>query len=186
MSLVSVIIYTLNNYSSLKTAIQSVIDQTYKNIEIIILDNQSSDPNYYSGELESFPYTKVIHLEKCINTTFEHKRMIQQIGVQASKGDWICFLEDTDLWYPQKLEKQFYFLSKTPSIFFTCSNYHDDGKPYYPMKYNSIYTYSLGHTNYIYISTVMIHSSVYKSCDWIDLLKDTKCLYIGDSLVKKN
>jgi hypothetical protein len=199
MSLVSVIISTKDNFDSLLLAIQSVIQQTYENIEIIIVNNCSLDFNYYSGKLETLPHTKIIHLSENVDTethSLVREQKLREIGVKLSKGDWVCFLEDTDYWYPEKIQTQLSELSKCSNIFLCSSSFHIGNGLYHPsnpvhISFGSkspsiIYRKSLGHTNYIYSSSVMIHRSISKHLkDWIDVLNHTDCLYLSKPLVYK-
>lgn len=200
MSLVSVIISTWNNFDSLLHTIQSILNQTYTNFEIIVVDCHSTDPNYYSGQLESMPHTKVIHLPEHSYTnihSFVTKQQIKLLGSNAAMGEWICFLNDSDYWYPDKLQTQLAELSKHPNILFCSSAFHTGGGIYSPsntlhISYQSssptiIYGKSLGHTNYIHSSTCIIHRSIIHHLEqWCDLLNHTNCLFISKPLVYIN
>jgi glycosyltransferase involved in cell wall biosynthesis len=193
MSLVSVIISTKDNFDSLLLAIQSILDQTYKNIEITIVNNCSSDPNYYSGKLEDLPHTNVIHLSEY----YIYEQQLKQIGAKTAKGVWICFLEDTDYWYPEKIQAQLSELSKHPNVLLSSSTVHIGNGLYspsnpvrtsfQPKSPSTIYTKSLGHANYIYSSSVILHHSISTHLhNWMDLLDYTNCLYLSTPLVYKS
>ncbi len=100
-SLVSVIIPTYNHAEYLREAIVSVKTQTYKNWELIIINNFSDDNTIEI--VESFNDERI----KLIN--FSNKGIIaasRNIGLQKAKGEYIAFLDSDDIWSPNKLEKQ--------------------------------------------------------------------------------
>lgn len=200
MSLVSIIITTWNNFDSLLHTIKSVLNQTYTNFEIIVVNCNSTDPCYYSKQLESMYNITLIHLPehsyKNIHC-FETKQKIKIIGSSYAKGDWICFLDDSDYWYPEKLQFQLSELSKHPNILFSSTAFHTGNDIYSPSIAvqtsfhttvpNIIYGKSLGHTNYIHSSTAILHRSILKYMNhWFDLLDHTNCLFISKPLVYVN
>jgi teichuronic acid biosynthesis glycosyltransferase TuaG len=103
--LVSVIIPTYNRFKYLLNAIESVKNQTYKNIEIIIINDKSTQPEYYSYEFEG---CKIIHLEKNSKEIFGYAcaGYVRNRGVRESKGVYLCFLDDDDVFLPHKIETQ--------------------------------------------------------------------------------
>jgi len=99
--LVSVIIPTYNRKALLDIAINSVLNQTYQNFEIIIVDDNSNDgtDNYINKiNHDNIQYIK--------NKETMYAPKSRNIGISHSKGDLIAFLDDDDEWYPDKLEKQ--------------------------------------------------------------------------------
>ena len=99
---VSVIIATYNRYDSLLTAIESVKNQTYGNIELIVVNDASSDDRYYSLEENGF---KLIHLEKNSKDLFGYPcaGYVRRIGIESATGDYISILDDDDLFFDVKL-----------------------------------------------------------------------------------
>ena len=91
---ISVIIPTYNCKSYVKYTIESVINQTYKNFELIIIDDCSTDGTYeYISKLIKNINVKARILKTKKNSgTVAHPR---NIGVKESKGDLICFLDLT-------------------------------------------------------------------------------------------
>ena len=97
---VSVIIPTFNRAVSLKRAIDSVFSQSYRNWEIIVVDNSSSD----NTELMLKQYNK----DKIKIIRVNNKGVIgysRNIGIQNAKGEIIAFLDSDDWWEKLKLEK---------------------------------------------------------------------------------
>jgi len=101
--LVSVIIPTKNRSDLILNAIKSVTSQTYKNIEIIIICDGCTDDtvkvlNKYFNEDNNI---KIIALDSCVGAA-----EARNIGINNSKGEYIAFLDDDDLWENRKVEKQ--------------------------------------------------------------------------------
>ena len=103
---VSVIIPTYNRFEYLLKAVQSVKNQTYKNIEIIIVNDGSSQKEYYNHKFED---CIVINLEQNSKARFGHASpggYQRSVGMKIASGEYIAFLDDDDYWLPEKLEKQ--------------------------------------------------------------------------------
>ncbi len=107
--LVSVVIPTYNREKYLEEAIVSVINQTYKCFEILIIDDGSRE-NY--AELICSKYDKCTYLYKQ-NGGLSSAR---NFGIKHSKGDYIAFLDDDDYWRSDKLEKQVAVLKNNKDI----------------------------------------------------------------------
>lgn len=97
--LVSVIIPTFNHAVYLKRAIVSVLNQSYKNWELVIVDNYSTDNT--SALVECFKSDKIHYLKIRNNGIIAKSR---NAGIALCKGDWIAFLDADDWWFPKKLE----------------------------------------------------------------------------------
>lgn len=98
--MVSAIITTHNRKELLKRAIESVLAQTYKDLECIVVDDASTDG---TNELcQSYP-VQYIYIPKEESKGGNHAR---NIGIKASKGTYCAFLDDDDYWLPEKIEKQ--------------------------------------------------------------------------------
>lgn len=107
---ISVIIPTHNRTATLGRAIQSVLDQTFPALEIIVVDDASTDntPHIlkkYSGKI------RII-----INETNQGVSYARNVGIQEARGDWLAFLDSDDQWAPTKLERQKQFHDSHPSI----------------------------------------------------------------------
>lgn len=96
--LVSIIIPTYKDADRVQTAIESVLNQTYDQIEIVVVDSSGVDS---LEELEeSNKKIKYVFQEPCGLAAARNK------GIKESEGDVIGFLDADDKWYPEKLEKQ--------------------------------------------------------------------------------
>jgi len=102
---VSVIIPSYNRFNYLLNAVQSVIEQDYKNTELIIINDGSDEESYYNYQ---FPNNvKIIHLEE--NQKNIHgfgPGSIRNFGTNVAEGDYLAFLDDDDIWLPKKLSTQ--------------------------------------------------------------------------------
>lgn len=112
--MVSVIIPTYNRASMLVQTLHSIAGQTYKDLEIIIVNDGSTDDTPEIIRTFNDNRIKLFNLEKQNNIA-----RLRNIGLQNSSGEIIAFCDDDDLWEPNKLEEQFKFLKKYD---FVCSN----------------------------------------------------------------
>lgn len=118
-SLVSIITPSYNSSKFLKDCVASVFSQTYKNWEMIIVDDCSKDN---SKEIISELSTK----DKRIKPIFLEKNVgaaeARNAAIRQSKGKYVAFLDSDDLWNPKKLEKQLSFMYEN-EIAFSYTNY---------------------------------------------------------------
>jgi len=110
--LVSVIIPTFNRSHLLDKAVQSVLRQTYKNYEILVIDDHSPD--------ETRAVVGRMNSEKIIYIRLPHNRGLsaaRNTGFKAARGEFMALLDDDDEWLETKLEKQMEaFLSAPPLV----------------------------------------------------------------------
>jgi glycosyltransferase involved in cell wall biosynthesis len=108
--LVSVIIPSYNRFKYLLNAIKSVKEQTYKNVEIIVVNDGSTLKEYYDYDFNIFGNNfKIIHQKENSrkkNRTPSPAANARNIGIEHSNGSYIAFLDDDDVWLPNKLEIQ--------------------------------------------------------------------------------
>lgn len=99
-ALVTAIITTHNRKKLLKRAVESVFKQTYANIELIVVDDASTD-----GTDE---YCQALPLQYIYIPKEESKggNYARNQGVKAAKGEYVAFLDDDDYWLPEKIKKQ--------------------------------------------------------------------------------
>ena len=100
LDLVSVVIPTYNRSEELKRALESVLSQTYKNFEVIVVDNNSTDDT--DAMLKSLNDQRIRLLKIKNNGVIAASR---NLGINASNGEWIAFLDSDDWWHSNKLEK---------------------------------------------------------------------------------
>lgn len=108
---VSVIIPSYNRFKYLKNAVNSVLGQNYKNLEIIIINDGSDEEDYYNHK---FPNNvNIVHLKQ--NQKNIHgfgPGAIRNFGTDQASGDYLAFLDDDDIWLPEKLSTQIETMSK--------------------------------------------------------------------------
>jgi glycosyltransferase involved in cell wall biosynthesis len=96
----SIIIPTYNRADKLKRALDSIANQTVKNYEIIVCDDGSND--HTSQIVHSFD--KRINIKYLWEENWGGPARPRNRGIKNAKGEWICFLDSDDWWYPDKLE----------------------------------------------------------------------------------
>lgn len=101
MVLVSVIIPTYNRGKLILRAINSVLNQTYKNIEIIVVDDCSSDDTKTIVQSINDKRVRYLCLDKNSGACVARNK-----GIECAQGDYIAFQDSDDEWLPSKLEKQ--------------------------------------------------------------------------------
>lgn len=99
--LVSVIIPTFKRPALVLQAVNSAIDQTASDLEIIVVIDGGDCATVAALESLSLPQLRLLPLEKRVGGSRARNE-----GVLIARGEWIAFLDDDDLWLPQKLAKQ--------------------------------------------------------------------------------
>ena len=99
--LVSVIIPTRNRSKLLKRSIDSVLSQSYKNIEVIVVDDASKDETFNFLKSIKDKRLKFIQLKKQ-----KGQAIARNIGIKQASGELIAFNDDDDIWRKGKLESQ--------------------------------------------------------------------------------
>lgn len=117
--LVSIIMPSYNTASYIKQTIQSVLDQTYTNWELIIVDDCSTDN---TNEVVDTIKDCRIHYFK--NEKNSGAAISRNKALREAKGQWIAYLDSDDLWMPEKLEKQIKFMEENGYVF-SYTNYEE-------------------------------------------------------------
>lgn len=105
---VSVIIPTYNSSQFLREAVQSVLQQTFADFEIIVIDDGSTDN---TAEMMQQFEGKVIYIYQ----KNQGVSAARNNGIKASKGKYVAFLDSDDVWLPTKLEKQIKAIHQNPT-----------------------------------------------------------------------
>lgn len=146
MDKVSVVIPTYNRFNYLLNTIKSVKEQTYSNIEIIVVNDKSTDDQYYDYDWEK-NNIKIIHLEKNTKDIFGYgcAGFVRNQGIELASGKYIAFCDDDDIWFPNKIELQINAMKETGSKMSSTDGLIGYGI-YNPIqkyrKYNAEYFYS--------------------------------------------
>jgi teichuronic acid biosynthesis glycosyltransferase TuaG len=103
MDLISVIIPYYRKKIFIKEAIISVLNQSYKNFEIILIydDSNTDDLNFIKEIVNTHNKISLIVNTKCIGAGLS-----RNLGIQSSKGKYVAFLDSDDIWKKNKLEVQ--------------------------------------------------------------------------------
>ena len=125
MKKVSCIIPIHNSSKHIKQCLESVINQTYNNIEIIVVDDASEDDSIdivksLSKQYNLFDNKKDIILIRLDQNVGAAKA--RNNGIEQAKGEYICFLDADDYWALDKIEKQVKFMEENNHTFIY-SNY---------------------------------------------------------------
>jgi len=114
----SVIIPTYNRAHLVGRAIQSVLNQTYQDFELIIVDDASTDNT--EDVIKEFQQkdNRIIYLKHDQNKGGSAAR---NTGIKISKGKYIAFLDSDDEWFPEKLEKQMNYIQSSNYGFMYCN-----------------------------------------------------------------
>ncbi|QJP33826.1 glycosyltransferase family 2 protein [Nonlabens sp. Ci31] len=118
MSLVSIITPTFNSLTTIKESLDSILAQTHRPLEIIVVDDGSADGSYafakaYAAKNTSSELT-FINLK---NTSNSGAGITRNKGIEAATGTYIAFLDADDLWKPHKLEVQLHAMKKQKATF---------------------------------------------------------------------
>lgn len=109
MPKVSIVIPTYNRSRFVCEAIESVLNQSFKDFEIIVVDDGSTD-NTKEALKKYSNHISYIYQDN------RGRSLARSAGIKAAKGDYIAFLDDDDIWLPGKLEKQVDFFNTFADI----------------------------------------------------------------------
>lgn len=154
--LVSIIMPNYNSESYIAQAINSVISQSYKNWELIFVDDCSTDASLQIAKSFEDPRIKIY-----INQNNSGAATTRNVGIEKAKGDWVAFLDSDDIWEQNKIEEHLRFMIEQKSDF-SCTAYsvYKDGKiltEYNPKKQEYGYKDIVKH-NCIGCSTVIYNA----------------------------
>lgn len=117
--LVSIIMPSYNTDTYIRQSIESVINQTYENWELIIVDDCSTDNT--DKVVKSIMDDRIVYLKNKVNSGAAISR---NRALREAKGRWIAFLDSDDLWMSDKLEKQIAFMENN-NFHFSYTNYDE-------------------------------------------------------------
>lgn len=118
-NLVSVLMNCFNGEEFVTLAIESVLSQSYKNWELIFIDNASTDKT--SEILQNFSNDKRIKYTR--NVQKEPLGAARNMGLSLCSGKYIAFLDSDDLWEKDKLQSQVQILETQSDVAFVYSNF---------------------------------------------------------------
>ncbi len=106
---VSVVIPVYNGEKYIRHAIKSVAEQTYPNVEIIVVDDGSTD-NTKDLVTNNFPSVVYVYQEN------QGAAAARNLGIKNSTGEYLAFLDSDDIWLPEKIARQMAAIKKNPEI----------------------------------------------------------------------
>ena len=106
---VSVIIPTYNRADQVRQALDSVKAQTYRDFEIVVVDDGGTDATW--EVLSDWPEIRVLR-----HAGRRGVAAARNLGVAAARGQWLAFLDSDDLWLPDKLARQMAYLEGRPDL----------------------------------------------------------------------
>ena len=122
--LISVVIPAFNRQDTISYCLDSVLAQTYKNLEVIVVDDCSTDSTVSMVRSHPDPRVRCIVLQQHAGAQGARNR-----GIHEAKSDWIAFQDSDDEWLPDKLEKQVSVLANAdydPWSFVHCNAFRFD------------------------------------------------------------
>ena len=114
---ISVVIPLYNKEKQIAHTLQSVLNQTFQDFEIVIVDDGSTDGSVAEVEKFSDSRIRLIH-QKNAGVSAARNR-----GIEAAKGDLIAFLDADDVWMPEYLATQYHLSQKYPDCNVFACNY---------------------------------------------------------------
>ena len=203
--LVSVIVPTYNRYESLMQAVLSITRQTHPAIEIVVIDDGSTDERYRhihddlkvicrNTSCSLVLIVLPINLRKIHNTTTHRapcQGLVRNEGIKVARGKWIAFLDDDDKWIsPNKLTIQLITMKEMGMKFSMTNMAYKDGVHHVTPPPRIVKRADAEHGNPIACSTVVIDKDliiqaglfrhvVFEDYDcWKRVLELSDCLYI--------
>lgn len=209
MELVSVIIPTYNRIDALYAAVKSVVDQTYPYIEIIVVDDGSTDPraSIMEASLQEIVGTRcslqVITLKENLRKIYNKhsgdppcQGLVRNCGLDVATGVWVAFLDDDDKWIDQrKLEKQLDAMNQT-QVSFCISNmtygnvlHHQKPLPQVLKKHDILHGNPIPLSTSIVKKDILILAGKFRHVHaedwdcWKRVMDHTDCVYIDEPMV---
>ena len=179
-NIVSVILPVYNGAQFVSRAIESVLNQTYKELELIVVDDGSSDNSL--DVVQSYANSRL----KVFTKQNGGPASARNFGIQHCSGEYVALIDQDDIWYPTKLEKQIAVLEKTNCALVHCdavSICEDGSRP--PQQWSVLYPpisdnvfKKLWQQNFILCSSVLFRKSIIQEIGLLS--EDNKCLGVDD------
>jgi teichuronic acid biosynthesis glycosyltransferase TuaG len=116
---ISIILPVYNSFKTIQKTIDSVVNQSYKDWELIIIDDASTDETISIVEQFLKNYSNIHYYALDVNSGGPAKP--RNVGLRLSKYEWIAFIDSDDVWRFDKLEIQVDFLKRNPNVNFVSS-----------------------------------------------------------------
>jgi glycosyltransferase involved in cell wall biosynthesis len=154
--LISIVIPTFNRVHYLKQAIMSIQKQTYGNIQILVIDDNSEDETRQM--VFGLNDKRIAYLN---NGSVKNVSTLRNIGIHHSNGDLIGFCDDDDLWEPWKLEKNLKVLQKYDLVCSNAIEINNTGEIERSHYFDTTYSFQISleqllYNNFVITSSVLI------------------------------
>lgn len=171
--LVSVIIPTYRRSTMLPRAINSALNQTYKNLEIIVVDD--NNPNsIYRKKVENVMknYERYQNVRYIKHSENKNGSAARNTGIREAKGKYVSFLDDDNYFYPNKIEKQIKYLFENPQYKAVYCGLQREHNVEIPTQEGDLTYEQLSGKNIIDTNMILMERSVALSFDgWDERLK---------------
>ena len=189
--MISIIIPAYNASETIINAVKSVFSQTYKDWELIIIDDGSKDNtlavlNLFFKTLSENDLNKI----KLIQQINQGPSVARNTGIKLSKGKHIAFLDSDDEWVDNKLEIQMEYMEKDESLYL-CATGFGKKRVSCNLDFRPISFKELLFKNYFTTTTVIVKTKVFEKYEfdtiqkysedyklWLLIAYDYKCIYI--------
>jgi len=159
--LVSIIIPAYNAERFIKRVLESALAQTYKNIEIIVIDDGSTDKT--AEIVKNYKDPRIIYLYQ----KNQGQGPARNNGIKKSQGEYITFLDADDYYFPEKVEKQVRFLENHPeyqAVYCNALHFYSDNPTVFFKKKGNFHSgdifKDLLESSYINPNTIMVYRKV--------------------------
>lgn len=135
LPLVSIIVPTFGRPQRLLTAVSSILEQTYPNIEVIVVDDNEPGTEWRTAtekEMSELAGNSVVRYIK--RDQNGGGSLARNTGIENARGDFITFLDDDDVYLPNKIEKQLAHLSETKADVSVCDMFFIENGEYKDVK----------------------------------------------------
>ncbi len=196
---ISIIMPSFNSEKTISSSIESVLNQTYHNWELILIDDGSSDQTISIIQSYIHQDSRIIFLQNQQNlgVSFTRNR-----GIAKASGNWIAFLDSDDQWHPDKLKKQVRVIERNPKVdlvYTGSSFFYSSGRQseYILQVPKSISYHTLLKQNVISCSSVLVKKALTEKYPmkrdemhedyavWLQILRDGYCAWgINEPLLR--
>lgn len=115
--LVSVVVATYKREDALRNALNSLVEQTYKNIEVVLVDDNANEEWNTKVEAVIQAYKEQCDINYIQNKMNKGSAETRNIGIRVAQGEYITFLDDDDMYLPKKIENQLKHMRETQADF---------------------------------------------------------------------
>lgn len=156
--LFSVVIPTYNRCERLVRAVQSVLQQSYQQFEIIIVDDGGNDNS--QAAISEFNDPRINYFWK----ENEERSIARNFGIDKCKGEYICFLDSDDIWFHNHLDTAFHSIKKDyPPVFHSSYQYtFEDSGAEKPIIVQEVTLEKLLYDNYLTFNAGCIRRDIFK------------------------